>query len=58
MQRFLPLFFTSLILVFGFSTAAQAAEQPRVRVETSLGNFELLLNPEKAPKTVANFLAM
>jgi cyclophilin family peptidyl-prolyl cis-trans isomerase len=56
MQRFLPLFFSSLILVIGLNTSAQAGEQPRVRVETTLGNFELLLNTEKAPKTVANFL--
>ncbi len=56
MQRLLPLFFYSLLLVFGFNTATQAEEQPRVRVETSLGNFEVLLNAEKAPKTVANFL--
>ena len=56
MQRFLPLFFSSLILIIGLNTSAQAGEQPRVRVETTLGNFELLLNPDKAPKTVANFL--
>ena len=56
MQRFLPLFFSSLILILGLNTSAQAAEQPRVRVETNLGNFELVLNPDKAPKTVANFL--
>ena len=56
MQRFLPMFFYSLMLILGFNTAAQAEEQPRVRVETSLGNFEVLLNAEKAPKTVANFL--
>jgi cyclophilin family peptidyl-prolyl cis-trans isomerase len=56
MQRFLPLFFYSLMLIFGLNTAAQAGEQPRVLVETSLGNFELQLNSEKAPKTVANFL--
>ena len=57
MQRFLTLFFSSLILIIGLNTSAQAGEQPRVRVETTLGNFELLLNPEKAPKTVANFLS-
>ena len=56
MQRFLPLFFSSLMLIFGLNTAAQAGEQPRILVETSLGNFELVLNSDKAPKTVANFL--
>jgi peptidyl-prolyl cis-trans isomerase B (cyclophilin B) len=33
-------------------------EQPRVRVETTRGNFELILYPEKAPLTVANFLEL
>ena len=56
MRRFLRLFFYSLILTFGLNTAVQAGEQPRVLVETSLGNFELLLNPDKAPKSVENFL--
>jgi len=56
MQRFLPLLFSALMLILGFNTAAQAEEQPRVLVETSLGNFEVLLDAEKAPKTVANFL--
>lgn len=56
MQRFFPLFLSSLILIFGLNTSAQASEQPRVLVETTLGNFELVLNPDKAPKTVANFL--
>ncbi len=56
MQRYLPLFFYGLMLVFGLNTAVQASEKPRVKVETSLGNFELQLEPEKAPRTVANFL--
>ena len=56
MQRFLSVFFFTLMLVFGFTSAAQAGDQPRILVETSLGNFELQLDPEKAPKTVANFL--
>lgn len=33
------------------------ADNPRVVLETSRGNIVLELNPEKAPKTVANFLA-
>ena len=56
MQRFLPLLFSALMLILGFNTPAQAEEQPRVLVETSLGNFEVLLDAKKAPKTVANFL--
>ncbi len=42
----------SLIL----AAAATAAEAPRVRFDTSLGSFTVELNPEKAPKSVANFL--
>lgn len=38
------------------SATAYAAENPVVRIETSMGNMELELYPDKAPKTVANFL--
>jgi peptidyl-prolyl cis-trans isomerase A (cyclophilin A) len=36
---------------------ASAAYAPKVQVFTSLGNFTIELNPERAPLTVANFLA-
>ena len=36
--------------------SAEAVETPRVRLETSLGNIDLELYPDRAPKTVANFL--
>ncbi len=36
--------------------AAAAPARPRVEVVTSLGNFTVELNPERAPLTVANFL--
>ena len=36
--------------------SAWAADAPRVKFQTSLGEFVVELNPEKAPKTVANFL--
>jgi peptidyl-prolyl cis-trans isomerase A (cyclophilin A) len=36
---------------------AAAASAPQVQVVTSLGNFTIELNPERAPLTVANFLA-
>jgi cyclophilin family peptidyl-prolyl cis-trans isomerase len=36
---------------------ASAAYVPKVQVFTSLGNFTIELNPERAPLTVANFLA-
>lgn len=38
-----------------FSTSAIAAN-PQVTFETNRGNFVVELYPEKAPKTVANFL--
>ena len=37
--------------------ATQALAGPKVAFETSLGAFTVELNEEKAPKTVANFLA-
>ncbi len=37
-------------------TAAHAEPAPRVKVQTSQGDFVLELQPEKAPKTVENFL--
>ena len=57
MQRLTTLLFLTLTLVFSFSGLAAASDAPRVKVETSLGNIELELNAEKAPKTVENFLA-
>ncbi|MGC3963571.1 MAG: peptidylprolyl isomerase [Rhodocyclaceae bacterium] len=38
------------------ASAPAATSNPRVRFETSLGNFTVELYPEKAPKTVANFV--
>ncbi|MGH8820961.1 MAG: peptidylprolyl isomerase, partial [Rhodoferax sp.] len=35
---------------------AWAASNPRVQFDTSAGNFVVELYPDKAPKTVANFL--
>ena len=35
---------------------AQKADKPVVVVETSMGNFSIELEPDRAPKTVANFL--
>jgi cyclophilin family peptidyl-prolyl cis-trans isomerase len=48
----LLLAFTCMIL----STAAFAVDKTFVRMETNMGTIELELYPEKAPKTVANFL--
>jgi len=38
-------------------SATSAAPKPRVALETSMGKIVLELEPEKAPKTVENFLA-
>ena len=46
-----------LILTLGMPLAAAAdGSAPRVRIETSMGNITVELNPQAAPKTVANFL--
>lgn len=37
-------------------SAARAADKPVVVIETSLGSFSVELEPERAPKTVENFL--
>jgi peptidyl-prolyl cis-trans isomerase A (cyclophilin A) len=39
------------------AAAGKASAAPRVLLETSEGNITLELNPDKAPQTVANFLA-
>ena len=49
--------FLLAIMIACFSNAhAASAATPSVVFETSLGNFTVELYPEKAPKTVANFL--
>jgi cyclophilin family peptidyl-prolyl cis-trans isomerase len=44
------------LFLSGAMQLAQAADAPHVVLKTSLGDIELELNPEKAPKTVENFL--
>jgi len=47
-----------MVLAFGLTTALPAlADNPKVLMETSLGNITLELDAEKAPKSVENFLA-
>ena len=47
----------ALALVAGaLATGAWAADAPRVRFVTTMGDFVVELEPEKAPRTVENFL--
>ena len=46
----------ALVMVLAFSVAATAAELPKVKVETTAGNFVVELDSRKAPKTVRNFI--
>lgn len=46
-----------LLLTLSSASAEAAVKAPQVRLETSLGDIVLTLNPEKAPATVANFLS-
>lgn len=49
-------FLLALVLGMAIPAAAQATPKPRVRIDTSYGPFVVELEPELAPKTVANFL--
>jgi len=46
----------SLCLLALLPIGSFAADAPRVRLETNMGNIVVELYPDKAPKTVANFL--
>ncbi len=54
MQRF----FNSMLLVVSLSlaTTAYAADNPKVKLASSHGDIIIELYPDKAPKTVKNFL--
>ncbi len=45
-----------MTLLVGAPGEARAADKPAVVIETSMGNITVELEPEKAPKTVENFL--
>jgi len=45
------------VLLHGTAQAQSPASAPRVKLATSAGDIVLELYPDKAPKTVANFLA-
>ena len=53
-----PLAAAGFVALFAAAAVAQdkGAAAPRVLLATSLGDITLQLDPEKAPKTVANFL--
>ena len=51
-----PLLALSLALTFMASAGAQTDTAPRVKFTTSMGEFVVEVYPDKAPKTVANFL--
>lgn len=53
---FARLLVLSAALLLGFSSLVSAQSAPRVRVETTLGNFVIELDPQRAPLTVASFL--
>lgn len=55
LSMFKSLAATLLLSLPGFASAL--SENPRVVLETDLGNVELVLYSDKAPKTVENFLA-
>lgn len=63
-MRSARLLIASLLLVAGLNAHAQDTSKdtsqnpnnPRVRVETSMGKFVIELDPARAPLTVANFL--
>jgi cyclophilin family peptidyl-prolyl cis-trans isomerase len=49
------LFGISCALLCAFASSAQA-DNPQVKFDTTLGSFTVELRPDKAPKSVANFL--
>ena len=42
--------------IFSIAAGAQAQEAPKVKFATSAGDFVVEVYPDKAPKTVENFL--
>jgi len=57
MIRSTPLFrFIIAGLFFSLAITGQTAENPVIKIQTNHGDIYVVLYPEKAPKTVANFL--
>jgi len=55
-RKFLSFAGRSAAALILMTSAVAAAEPPRVELKTSLGSIVLELYPDKAPKSVANFL--
>lgn len=53
MKRLISAILASSLFIF---SSVGATENPRVKIETNLGDIVLELNAQKAPKTVENFL--
>ena len=48
--------FIAVAAIFSIATSTLAQEAPRVKFATTAGDFVVEVYPDKAPKTVANFL--
>ncbi len=58
-RLFTPLLGVFLGLTLALPLSAQTAEEnPVVRLTTTMGNIDIELNPERAPRTVENFLTL
>lgn len=53
---YLGLVFSVCISPLALSQDAESESGPKVRIETSMGNFDIVLFPDNAPQTVKNFL--
>jgi cyclophilin family peptidyl-prolyl cis-trans isomerase len=51
-----PLLRTTALVLLLAATSSALAENPRVELKTTMGSFTLELYPDKAPKTVENFM--
>jgi peptidyl-prolyl cis-trans isomerase A (cyclophilin A) len=56
MRRRSALLLAGVTLVFSLPLAATASDAPKVKLSTSAGDIVLELHPDKAPKSVENFL--
>ncbi len=57
MKTLIALIAATVVLATGLAPAPAAAENPVVRLETNRGDIRIELFPDRAPKTVENFLA-